>query len=323
MTATRRRLVSLVAAAAAALVAAPSAWPHGGQVAPEDLPGAWRPEPVVLLAGAVALALFAQGFVRLRRRGRRDHASWARAWLFLAGIAVALAALMSPLDAVGEQYLASGHMLQHVLVGDVAPALLVVAVRGPLLFFLLPSDLMRAVAHSWLRRFAAWLLRPKVSFAVWALVLGAWHVPALYDAALRYDLAHDLQHMSFLAAGIFVWVQLVDPARSGRLGFARRIGFAVGLFAVGTVLSDVLIFSFRPLYGLFAEQPERLFGISPLLDQQLAGVVMMVEQLLVLGLFVILLSLDRRRSAERAGVGRDAATRGNVSAPARPDEQTA
>ena len=323
MTATRRRLLSLVAAVGAALVAAPSSWPHGGPVAPADLAGAWQPEPIVLLSAAVAIALFTQGFVRLRRRGRRDHASWARAWLFLAGIAVALAALMSPLDAVGEQYLASGHMLQHVLVGDVAPALLVVAVRGPLLFFLLPADLMRALAHSWLRRFAAWLLRPRVSFAVWALALAAWHVPALYDAALRYQLVHDLQHVSFLTAGILVWVQLVDPARSGRLGFARRIGFAAGLFAVGTVLADVLIFSFRPLYPFFAGQPERLFGLSPLLDQQLAGLVMMVEQLLVLGLFVILLSLGRRRSAGGASVWRSAATPKAGSAPARPDEQTA
>lgn len=323
MTATGRRLLSLVAAAGAALVAAPSAWPHGGPVAPEDLTGAWRLEPVVLLAAAVALALFTQGFVRLRRRGRRDHASWTRAWLFVAGIAVALAALSSPLDAVGEQYLASGHMFQHLLVGDVAPALIVVAVRGPLLFFLLPADLMRALAHSWLRRLAAWLLQPRVSFAVWVLVLASWHVPALYAGALRDQLLHDLQHVSFLTAGILVWVQLVDPARSGRLSFARRIGFAAGLFAVGTVLSDVLIFSFRPLYPYFADQPERLFGLSPLLDQQLAGVVMMVEQLLVLGLFVIVLSLERRRRAGGASVRRGAATREAVSAPVRPDEQTA
>lgn len=308
-----RRLLVLPAAAAAVLVAVPPAWAHGGAVAREDLAGAWRPEPPVVLAAVVALALFAQAFVRLRRRGRRDHASWSRAGLFLAGIAAILLALVSPLDAVGEQYLASGHMLQHLLVADVAAALLVLAVRGPLLFFLLPADLLRGLARGPLRRFASWLARPRVSFAIWAVVLVGWHVPAAYEAALRYPLVHDVQHTSFLVAGLLAWTQLVDPARHGRLGFARRIGFAAGLFAVGTLVSDALIFSFRPLYGFFADQPERLFGLSPLLDQQLAGLLMMVEQLLVLGLFVVLLSLQHRRHGS-AGLSRAVAPRGRVRA---------
>lgn len=314
---------ALLGAAVAALLAPAPALAHGGPVSVSELPSAWRPEPLVLVYAFLALALFARAFVRLRRRGRADHASVGRAILFAGGVAVVLLALVSPLDAVGEQYLASAHMLQHVLVADVTPALLVVAVRGPLVFFLLPSDLMRALARSWLRRLAAWLPRPRITFAAWALVLAAWHVPAAYEAALRYQVLHDLQHVTFLTTGILVWAQLVDPARHGRLSFARRIAFAAGLFAVGTVLSDVLIFSFRPLYSFFADQPERLFGLSPLLDQQLAGVVMMVEQLLVLGLFVVLLSLERRRRGGGAILRRGAAARENVSAQARPDERPA
>ena len=308
-----RSLRALVVAATAVLAAAPPAWAHGGAVARGDLAGAWRPEPAVVLTAVVALALFAQAFVRLRRRGRRDHASWSRAWLFLGGVAVILVALVSPLDAVGEQYLASGHMLQHLLVGDVAAALLVLAVRGPLLFFLLPPNLLRGLARGPLRRCASWLARPRVSFAIWSIVLVGWHVPAAYEAALRYQLVHDVQHTSFLAAGLLAWTQLVDPARHGRLGFGRRIGFAAGLFAVGTLVSDVLIFSFRPLYDPFTGQPERLFGLSPLLDQQLAGLLMMVEQLLVLGLFVVLVSVRRRRD-DRAAPRRGRTARGQVAA---------
>src|SRR5262249_61503211 len=99
----------------------------------------WPAAPAVLVAAAVAAALFAQAFIRLRRRGRSDHAPWTRALLFAAGLALAILPLVSPLDAAGDQYLLSAHMLQHVLIGDAAPLLLVLAVRGPLVFFLLPA----------------------------------------------------------------------------------------------------------------------------------------------------------------------------------------
>ena len=112
-----------------------------------ELGSAWSFPPAVLAAAAVAPALFAQAFLRLRGRGRADHTGWDRAALFGLGVAVLTLALVSPLDAAGEDYLLSAHMLQHVAVGDLAPALLVTAVRGPLVFFLLPQRLLRALAR--------------------------------------------------------------------------------------------------------------------------------------------------------------------------------
>jgi putative membrane protein len=280
---------------------------HGDRVPVSELGGAWSAEPIVLAVAALALALFAQAFVRLRRRGRADHAGWSRAALFAAGIAVGTLAVSSPLDAVAEEYLISAHMLQHVLLGDVAPALVLVALRGPLLFFFLPPPILGPLARlGWLRAALAFLLRPLVSFGVWAFALAAWHVPAAYDAVLTRQWAHDLQHTTFLVAGLLAWTQLVDPARRGVPTVAGRIAFAVGMFACGTILADVLIFSFEPLYGAYALQDERLLGLSPLTDQRLAGVVMMVEQTLALGLCVALLL----RARERAGAGRRAATAG-------------
>ena len=135
--------------------------------------GAWELPWPVLAASVLALVLFAQGFVRLRARGRSDHAGWSRAVLFTLGIAVLTLALVSPLDAIGDDYLISAHMLQHVLIGDVAPVLLVVAVRGPLTFFLLPRPLLRAIASRRpLRRLVAFVVRPTTSFALWALAIG-------------------------------------------------------------------------------------------------------------------------------------------------------
>ncbi len=274
---------------------------HGDRVPVSQLGGSWEAEPVVLATAALALALFAQAFVRLRRRGRADHAGWSRAVLFVAGVSVGTLALLSPLDAVGEEYLLSAHMLQHVLVGDLAPALILVALRGPLLFFFVPAAVLGPLADVRpLRAALAFLLRPAVSFAVWAGVMAAWHVPTAYEFVLTRQWAHDLEHVSFAVAGLLAWTQLVDPARRGVPTVAGRIGFAVAMFAAGMILADVLIFSFEPLYGAYALQDERLLGLSPLMDQRLAGVVMMVEQLVTLGLCTALLLRERER-AGRAG----------------------
>jgi cytochrome c oxidase assembly factor CtaG len=109
---------------------------HAHETAFSDLLGAWSPEPTVLVASIVAIALFARAFVKLRRRGRRDHAGWTHAAPFLLGVGVLTLALVSPLDAIGDEYLLSAHMLQHAVIGDLAPALLVLGARGPLTLFL-------------------------------------------------------------------------------------------------------------------------------------------------------------------------------------------
>jgi cytochrome c oxidase assembly factor CtaG len=268
--------------------------------APPSLASAWLFEPGVLTGAGLALLLFGQAFLRLRRRGRHDHAPWSRALLFTAGVALATLALVSPLDAVGDSYLLSAHMLEHVLIGDAAPALILVALRGPLLFFFLPAAIIGALARlEPLRTLLSFLLRPRVSLAVWAMVIAAWHVPAAYDYTLTHQTVHDLEHGCFLLAGLLVWSQLVDPARRRALTVGGRLACAVALFWMGSVLSDVLIFSFRPLYPAYAAQAERLFGLSPFRDQQLAGLVMTGEQLLSLGTCAVLLLLPALRARRR------------------------
>ena len=249
----------------------------------------WETPPTVLIGVALALVLFVQACVRLRRR-RAEHAPWTRALLFAAGLALLVVPLVSPLDHIGDEQLLSAHMLQHVLIGDAAPALLVTAVRGPLLFFLLPPALLRPLAaFRPLRAFLSVLLRPLVSLGLWAVAIVAWHVPTAYDYAAANPLVHDLEHLSFVVAGTLAWTQLVDPARHGRLRRPQRVFFALAMLALTQPLVDVLLFSSSAAYPRYAGQPDRLFGLSPLTDQRLAGVVMMVEQLLALGICVALL----------------------------------
>jgi cytochrome c oxidase assembly factor CtaG len=153
-----------------------------------------------------------------------------------------------------------------------------------LLFFLLPRPLMRLVGHaSHLRHAVDWLVRPKVALTSWGLAYGGWHIPAAYDYAARHQAIHDLEHASFVTAGLLVWGVLIDPARRRKLSRGRRLGVAALLFWMGTAISDVLIFSFHPLYPAYANQAERVFSLSPVRDQQFAGLVMTIDQLLTLG----------------------------------------
>jgi putative membrane protein len=254
---------------------------------------------------AIAAVCFAQGFLRLRRRGRSDHASAGRAALFALGLAAAVVPLVSPLDALGDRFLLSAHMLEHVLIGDAAPALLLVALRGPLLFFALPEPLRRTLAGAaWPARVAAWLARPRVALLAWAAAYGGWHVPAAYDYAARHQPVHDLEHASFVAAGLLVWSLLVDPARHGGVSRGRRLALIATLFLLGTLISDLLIFSLHPLYPAYAGVPHRVFGLSALHDQQLAGLVMAAEQLATLGTCAALLVVPELRRRARLAVVR-------------------
>lgn len=265
----------------------------------------WSPSLLVLAGGALALAFFGLGFRRLRARGRADLAPWSRAALFLAGTGVTVLALVSPLDAVGEEYLLSAHMLQHVAIADLGVALALVAVRGPLSVFFLPRDLLAPLARAQpLRRTLAFLLRPGVSFAVWASLLVAWHVPPLYELALRSEAAHVAEHLSFVAGGLLVWTQIVDPTGHRRLTLGERIGYVALVYWTGQVLAYAMAFSPSPLYDPYADQPERLLGLSALTDQKLAAVVMMAEQTITLGVaFALLFRAHRRSERARAGGG--------------------
>ena len=249
------------------------------------------PVSVLLALGAV---LFAQAIVRLRRRGRADLAAWDRIALFTFALALTWVALLSPLDGVAEEKLLAGHMGQHVLIGDLVPALALVALRGPLLLFLLPAPVLAPLARSRVRHWLAALLRPRTAYALWAANLAIWHIPAVYDSALAHDSVHYAEHACWTFAGFVVWTLLLDA----RLGTGRRIALAAAMFAGGQVLTDVLVFSFHAFYPAY----DGAYGISAVTDQQLAGVTMMVEQVLTLGTLGFVLLRPRLRRAYREPV---------------------
>lgn len=263
--------------ASAALLAAGAAVAH-----PLDAHAAtgapWRPEAWVLCLLALALALYAAGVVRLWRQAgpgrgiaRRQAAAFAGGWLALA------AALVTPLDALGTRLFAA-HMVQHELLMVVAAPLLVLG--RPLAAWtwaLAPSQRRRiGAATRWPWLAAAWggITRPVTAWTLHALALWAWHVPVLFEAALRHEAVHILQHTTFLGTALlFWWAVLGGDPRSPRGGFALAYLFTTMMHtgALGALLTFAPT-AWYPAYG----QAAGAFGLTPVEDQQLGGLIMWV-----------------------------------------------
>lgn len=234
-------------------------------------------------AAAVALVLYAQGFVRLRRRRRALAPAWA-AVCFAAGVGVGLAALLSRLDRLAEAHSLTAHMTQHLLLGDVVPLLLTAGLAGPLVLFALPPRTLRAVARTAvLRRALMFLSRPAVTVALWVAAVYAWHVPRFYDAALSHPALHAAEHGCFLLTGLLVWTQILDRRRSP----GRRAALAGVVLLAGMPLAELLIAT-SPLYAHYPSAAGQLH----------AGLAMMAEQIATLGTAALLLL---RAHVERVG----------------------
>lgn len=250
--------------------------------------------PLPLATAIVGCAFFAMGFRRLRKR-RPDHAGWSRPVLFGLSVAAGLAAVSAPVDELADESLAA-HMLQHLVLADVVPLLALLAVRGPLLLFVAPGFLLRAVAGTRVAHVLGEVTRPLPAFAIWLGTLGLWHVPAFYDAALATPALHVVEHASFVLAGTLAWMQIVDPARKRALATTGRLVFLLGMFTAGQMLSMALVLIQRPLYDTYGDAGGGLFEMSALADQDAAGLLMMLEQMLVLGTAAAILL--RRHFAE-------------------------
>ena len=245
-------------------------------VAPSDLAGSWTFEPALLATLAVAALVHGRGRARLGRRiaGPREKR---RAVAFYTGLMVLAGALMSPLDALAHT-LFSGHMAQHLLLMVVAAPLLAYARPTAALVAGLPAggrDMVRqsGLRGSRLRRTAHALARPVVVWIIGTLALWAWHMPALYEAALTHEPVHVLEHASFLGAALLFWSVVLSSGT--RRGVPRPIAivlvFASGV--QGSALGAVLLFASTPLCSVHAEGA-RVWDVSPLSDQQLAGALM-------------------------------------------------
>jgi putative membrane protein len=224
--------------------------------------------PLLLVAG-----LYTKRATTLAAKGR-PVPLW-RQLCFAAGLLAILVAVASPIDYVAEE-LVIAHMVEHLLLGDVATLLLVLGLTGPLLQPILAIgalDRLRVLAH------------PLVAFPLWAANLFFWHVPAVYDAAYGGAPLHALEHTSFIFFGCLMWMPVFGPLPKPQwFTAAWKVGYVIAVRFTGAILGNVLMWSGSVLYDRYASG-ELAWGLSPLEDQSTAGVIMMVEgTFLALGL---------------------------------------
>jgi len=247
-----------------------------------DISAAFQLGPLALVA-----LLYARR-VRTLAVGANPVPGWRQA-CFYSGFVVIGAALTSLGSA--SQDLLFVHMIEHLLLGDIASLLIVLGLTGPLLAPVLRVrmfDRLRALSH------------PLVAFPLWAVDLYLWHLPALYQAALRHPGVHALQHAMFLGFGINMWMCLFGPLPTpswfGNLG---KLVYIVAVRLTGTVLGNIFLWSGTVFYPFYIHG-DAIYHISPLADQNIAGAIMMVEEsILTLALFCWLFLRTARESEER------------------------
>jgi putative membrane protein len=267
----------LVAAAAPSAALAHASEEHG---APGWTFDAWVTVPLGLL-----LLLYLVGRARL---ARRSNVSRPRSWLFVGGWAVLTLSLISPLHEGGEVSFTL-HMIEHELIMLVATLMLAASQCGGVLAWGLPGRLRRTLGGSWKAPLAsAWrkLTEPVTATILQAVVMWAWHAPALFDRAITSQGWHIAQHASFIAASLLFWVAMLSPRRGGYLLSAACL-FVTSL--VEGALGALMALAESPWYPAYAAMGMSGIGLDPTTDQQLAGLLMWVPGGLVHGAAAIAL----------------------------------
>lgn len=259
---------------------------HPGTVPyPHDLWTTWSLEPAVLIG------LFAAGWIYWRgvtsvwgRAGRgRGIAPW-RAASYAAGLVALAVALVSPIDGVSSA-LFSVHMVQHLLLVMIAAPLVVLGRPHIAALWAMPRPARRAVARAWRRApglRTAWRLtsHPAVAWSLHTAALWAWHAPRLYEGAVRHEGLHALEHASFLLTALLFWWVLAGHGARRRIGFGGAMLYLFTAALQSVILGALLALSQLPWYQVHFGTTA-LWGLSPLEDQRLAGLIMWVPAGLV------------------------------------------
>ncbi len=247
--------------------------------------GSWTFQPVVIVALLAAAVIYARMY---RRAASRSGTSGPGAghWIpYSAGLLVLAIALLSPLDPIGDKYLLSAHMMQHVLLSDIAPALLVLGLRSPILPLGLSRSALMAVAPGRPSgRLLARLTSPWLAIPLWVAATWVWAIPSVFDYAAQHQVVHAIEHATLFYTGLAMWWLIIDPLPRARLrpngqrlallGFTRLASACICLPLTWIAVTE---------YPLYAGAP-RAYGLSAINDQHLAGAAMCFIEFLVFGI---------------------------------------
>lgn len=251
----------------------------------------WSFEIGPISALLLGIFLYVRRFRSARREAGGRGAGPLQAGAFALAMLVLAAALVSPLDRLGEEYLFSAHMAQHILLGDIGPLLLLLS---------LSRVIMRPATRrlNGVERRLGALASPVAFILLWLGFVYVWHIPALYVGAIDHAPLHALEHMTFFTAGVLVWWPLIQPVPMRRrlTGMAPLVyifSAKVGLAALGIYLT----WSSGLVYDHYGTVP-RVWGLDPTEDQNVGGAMMMVEQSVVLVIVLVVLFARMLRQSE-------------------------
>jgi cytochrome c oxidase assembly factor CtaG len=245
----------------------------------------------------VLLGVFAFGALYLKawrraRRPREPHPpGYGRLALFFTGLLAVLAALVSPIDVLGEQLMVM-HMVQHILLLDIAPILIILGLTKGILR---PATRRLTVFE----RRAGWFAHPAFAVLAYAGLMWLWHIPTMYDAALRNDNVHAVEHVCFALAGGLYWWHLLSPIRNRmRLGGLGPVAYMTSTKLLVGILGIALAFAPHSIYPFYSHHP-RYWGLSAQEDQSMAGLLMALEQSIVMGIALVYLFVRMLEESER------------------------
>lgn len=257
-----------------------SAHAHSGPPpVPETLWTTWNFEPIIVLVLAIALSAYVQGVRKLwARAGRNRGVRYRQVAAGLGGFLALGIALISPLDPLSSS-LFSAHMFQHMLLITVAPLLFVLAGMSVTSIWALPAPWRRKMPGLWREASAlrsTWKLvtRPLSVFALHSLVLWIWHIPLFYNAAIRNELIHMVEHVTMFGTALLFWWVIVQPRSRARISYGIGLMMVFGLVIQKTALGALITFTPTVWYAGHASTTA-IWGLTPLEDQQLAGAVLM------------------------------------------------
>lgn len=253
-------------------------------VGPSDWPGAWTLDPYALAPIALAAVFYA---VRVRQLGAARVGTW-RIVSFSAGLACLGLAVTSPLDGIAET-LFGVHMVQHLILTEVAAPLVLLGLTGAVLRPLL--------AQRWVLRLRVFS-QPLVALPLWFGLTILWLFPPLYELQLDDPILHAVAHMTFFASGLALWAPIVEvlPAPVW-FGTGPRLAYLGGIWFGGLLISNVYWFAGTPFYETH-EAGAAVWGISPLADQANGGTAMMLAMLFIVGGTMVALFFRMARESE-------------------------
>ena len=252
---------------------------HPGEpIAPHDVWNAWNGEPTIWLAIGLVTLIYAWGVYRAWRQAGPGRAiAYRQAGFFLGAILALAAALISPLDALSSVLL-SAHMTQHLVLILAAAPLLVLSDFGLALLWALPRRTAQTLSRQLKRRQGvdrAWrsIRSPVGAWLIFTITLWVWHAPVLYESALRDEVVHALEHGIFLAAAVLFWSVLFSHGKMKHARSGEGIPYLFTTLIQSSIFGALMTFGDQPWYA-FYQALTPTWGLSPLQDQQLAGLIM-------------------------------------------------